>query len=462
VQKRLEDVQKELIDFYFDYMTLNSKYYKKWDTLCALRDRAYIAESEGNTNAVIKNASLALKISPYDREAHILLARALLRRNNETDRDTVSFLLDDYLKHHQGQEAPGYLLKGVVNLKKDKLQEAVIDFDQAAAYYPKQQEIIQNRLNLYHKRSFLNKSKEGRLIMNMYRSMMSGAGYFSPDFQLARLLLKRGEKMNARKKVFEHFFRRRQQGEWDKVLDDFRYASQYLDTDLFHIMATDQKRIKIDIESAMFANSVIVNIINDSETDIHNVTILLCVRFTDMFKGDYITFPVGDTLSLVKAQEKISVGRRNISDITEKKLGEEKEFKDIIEYAGVLISDEMILWIEPNKIGEATETFLSEKLKTDETILAKKIQDIPVKDIDKKLIKMGKEYLKSSVDSLLDDAVKSIKDNVAKALDGSEKEILKKDDKKQDDKKQESHDEQKTGTPNINKKPIPVSGKDNI
>jgi hypothetical protein len=186
----------------------------------------------------------------------------------------------------------------------------------------------------------------------MYRGMMTGAGYFSPDFQKARIHLAKNNPDKARKKIFEHFFRRRLQGQWDKVLTDFKYSNRYLQTDKFRISDGNSGKIDLEIDSAYFSNSVIVTVNNQSKTDIHNMTILLCVRLTDMFKGDYISFPVGETKALLKAGESVTVGRQNITDITKEKLGSVKEFKDIIEYAAVLISDEVITWVEAKKVEE--------------------------------------------------------------------------------------------------------------
>jgi tetratricopeptide (TPR) repeat protein len=383
IKDRISKHQSELIDFYFDYMKVNSKYMKEWDQLCAVRDRAYLAIYEGDWNEAVKSASSAIKLAPYEKEAHILLAMALLERKGEIDTGRAKLLIDEYLKKHQGQEAPAYLLRGVIDLKSNDYNNAVIDFDQAAAYYPKQQEDLLNLLNLYKKRSFLNKSKEGRMIVNMYRGIMTGSGYFSPDFQKARIHMEKNEKDKAKKKIFDHFFRRRLQGQWDKVLADFQYSSRFLDTDLFEITSgTEGQKLNLDIDSAFFTNSVIATVHNDSPKDIHNVTLLLCVRFTDMFKGDYISFPVGETVAVLKAGESVTVGRRNITDITQEKLGSVKKFKDIIEYAAVLISDEVITWVEA-KEAQHIKDKSSETVKNQKD-LAKEIINMAVESMSEK------------------------------------------------------------------------------
>ncbi|OGV56031.1 MAG: hypothetical protein A2017_13640 [Lentisphaerae bacterium GWF2_44_16] len=343
VKNRISTYQDEMINFYFDYLKTSAEYLKKWDKMCSFRDRAYLAAYESNWPEVIKNAGAAIKLAPYEKEAHILLPMAMLEKGGETDSAAAKTLIDEYLKLHQGQDAPAYLLRGVINLKNGNFDSAIIDFDQSAAYYPKQQEALLDRMNLYKKRNFLNKSKEGRMILNIYWGIMSGAGYFSPDFQKARACLEKGEKDNARTKIFDHFFRRRMQGQWDKVLADFQYCNKFLNTALHDINGGEQ--LNLSVEPAFFTNSVVVTITNNSNKDIHNMTVLLCVRFTDMFQGDYISFPVGDTVALLKAGESVTVGRKNINDITKEKLGSVKKFKDIIDYAAVIISDETITWL---------------------------------------------------------------------------------------------------------------------
>jgi tetratricopeptide (TPR) repeat protein len=372
MSERLRKNQDRLLRFYFDYMKTSSKYLKEWNVLCAYRDRAYIAIFEGDLEAAIKNAGTAIKLAPHEKEAHLLLARCLLQRNAESDSGSAKIMVDEFLKKHQGQEAPAYLLRGVLKMKNKKYDEAVIDFDQAVIYYPKQQEVLLDRLNLYKKRNFLNKSKEGRMIINMYRGMMTGSGFFSPDFQLAKIAQLRGDKDEAREKIFDHFFRRRLQGQWDRVLTDFRFCNKNLETDPFKI---EGNNISLEIKPAFFFNSVIAKIHNGSDRDIHNVTLLLCVRFTDMFKGDYISFPVGATQARLPAGKSITVGRRDISDVTIEKLGTKKQFKDIIDYAAVLISDEIITWVEPRPAVIKKPSVKSDKLKI-ATEIAKAVVDM--------------------------------------------------------------------------------------
>ena len=345
VKERLRNHQTEMLDLLFDFGKINARYIREWNKLCSLRDRAYLAFYEKDLDEAVSSASAAAKLAPHEKEAHILLARALTARNNETDTASAEAVLNRLLKDTQGQQAPAYLLRGVIELEKNDFEKAALDFDQAAAYYPRQQTEISDKLNLYKKRLFLNKSKEGRMIINMYRGIMTGSGFFSPDFQQARIFLKKGDKEKTRKKIFDHFFRRRLQGQWDRVLDDFRFCAEYLRDDFREIF--ESNKLTLSIEPAWFRNTLIVTVKNNGTTPVHNLTLLLCVRFTDMFKGDYISFPVGESVAMLPPGESVEVGRENISGITEEKLGTVKKWKDIIEYGAILISDEIIAWIAP-------------------------------------------------------------------------------------------------------------------
>ena len=402
LRRRIERNQDEIVDFLFEFMTLSSKYYKEWEQLCALRDRAYLAAWEGSRDEVIANASAAVRLAPDEKEAHILLIMALLERNREDDLAVANGLINDFLEKYP-DNASGYLLRGVAKVRGKHLNEAATDFAQAAVYFPKQQEELSNRLGVYRKRAYLNKSMEGRIIVNAYRAMMSGSGYFSPDFQLARLMLEDGRKTEARKKIFDHFFRRRMQGEWDKVLDDFRFSYRFLNTDLFKIDDGSGNTVDIAIDSAFFTNSVILKVTNTGGKPLHNVTILLCVRFTDMFKKDYISFPVGETLALLKPGQTVEIGRRNIGEVSENILGMKKKFKDIIEFAAVMISDETISWIESKNVGEN----LPEPVKEKEPLhlgKAKTTADV--------LTEKAKEVVKDAVNSVIDKTIDKLNEPV--------------------------------------------------
>ena len=117
----------------------------------------------------------------------------------------------------------------------------------------------------------------------------------------------------------------------------------------------------------LYANRIEINLTNNSTEDLHNVSVLLCVRFTDMFKNDYVSFPIEKTLAVLKTGETFKTDISDISKITKDELGKEKKFTDVIQYGAVLISDEVITWAKQvSEIQPAPVT--SEKIEKPQNI----------------------------------------------------------------------------------------------
>ena len=359
VKQRIRKAEDELLAFYFRYDELYTKYMLQWDKLCSLRDEAFYASYSSQWDQAIAAASKAIQMSPTEKEAHVLLAMALVEAGEDSGQQmetalpsnlkNASVLLESFVGDRNSLYAPAHLLRGVIKLKQGSPAEAFVYFDQAAAYFPKHQEELNDRLNLYKKRSYLRDSREGNRLWSLYKSLMSGSGYFSPEFQKARALHAQGKDQDARDKIFDHFQRRKNQGEWGKVLDDFRFANVFLGTELTRINANSDKAVVVKLNdsgkwSNLYANKIEINLTNNSGEDLHNVSVLLCVRFTDMFKNDYISFPVESTLAVLKAGETFKADIADIAKLTKDDLGKEKKFTDVIQYGAVLISDEVITW----------------------------------------------------------------------------------------------------------------------
>ena len=113
---------------------------------------------------------------------------------------------------------------GVVEGQRGDFGAAQLHLQQSATYYPKQADQLSDMLDPYKQRGFLRKSREGGLIIELYKSTMLGGGTFSPDLQLAKLLFEQGDFEAGRKKVMDHFARRRAQQQWDFIISDLRYC----------------------------------------------------------------------------------------------------------------------------------------------------------------------------------------------------------------------------------------------
>jgi hypothetical protein len=83
-------------------------------------------------------------------------------------------------------------------------------------------------LDPYKMRTFLKRSREGNLIVDEYKATMLGAGFWSPDLELAKMMFDRGDDEGGRAKVLDHFARRRTQGEWDLILQDIAFCHDLL------------------------------------------------------------------------------------------------------------------------------------------------------------------------------------------------------------------------------------------
>jgi len=329
---KIKSVKDELLAFQFRYNELYSKYMIEWDRLCSLRDEAFYATYNGNWDQAIEAATKAVDLAPNEREAHILLAMALIESNDKIEPFAVedasvtniqtrnqlgriaaaSALLEKFVEDRNSLYAPAHLLRGVLKMKAGDSDAAFVYFDQAAAYFPQHKNDLIDKLNLYKKRAYLRDSREGNRLWSLYKSLMSGSGYFSPEFQKARILMEKGDTSEARDMVFDHFQRRKNQGDWAKVLDDFRFANLFLGTSLTKIEGADAQDFGMLLKDSsswtnLYSDRIQVNLLNKSKIDLHNVSILICVRFTDMFKKDCVAFPVEKTFAAVNAGDTLAI-----------------------------------------------------------------------------------------------------------------------------------------------------------
>jgi len=220
--REVNELESELIQAMFETSEVYYRYMAEWDRLCVLRDRAYLAAHEGNWQASLETAEAAVALAPTEREAHLLRALALIEAPEISPEraQQVPQLLADYLERHPERSAPALLLLGAWHSRQGNGEEARLNLQQAAAYYPRQSEQLTDLLDPYQRRSFLRKSREGNFILGLYRATMLGAGWFSPDLQLARTHFESGDFEQGRAKVMDHFSRRRNQERWDLILSD--------------------------------------------------------------------------------------------------------------------------------------------------------------------------------------------------------------------------------------------------
>lgn len=201
-EQRLEFVA-ELDAYYKVYYT----YFDEWNQFCRLRDDVYFNMAEGRWVAAIDAADRALKVSPTDSETLLLKARAILEssRNNENgkaQRVVVRQIVDRVRARTPDLQAPCDLLEAVAlaqdgerEAARQRLSSARIAYEKLAMLYPQYAE-------LYELRGYLRNSPEGVRVLQSFRGIYLGSGYFSPNLQAVDLGLAEGKE---REELLKHF-----------------------------------------------------------------------------------------------------------------------------------------------------------------------------------------------------------------------------------------------------------------
>lgn len=361
IQAQQESIFQAMLDYSEVYYT----YVDEWDRLCTSRDRAYLALSSGDWPTVATAARAAAAQAPHDKEAHLLLALALIEGAasgvgltgspavHPEDMDAARAVLDQYVEDHPDATAPAFLLRGVLEEKVGNRDAARLDFQQSAAYYPKQAAALTDMLDPYRMRSWLRKSREGNYILDEYQASMLGAGYFSPDLQMAKLAFADGAFNDGKQKVMDHFARRRSQQQWNFILQDIQYAQALLGAH-FEELFPEQSYVDLVVKPTLFGDKLSVAVNNRSNRALHNATLILVVHFTDTHPGDYEPFAAERTLPAVMPRETTDFGEMEVkTDLW----GIPKSVADIVEHRAILLTDEAVLWVDTDayKIAEAKE-----------------------------------------------------------------------------------------------------------
>ncbi|MCB9779355.1 MAG: hypothetical protein H6742_12380 [Alphaproteobacteria bacterium] len=352
-ERELED---RLIDSLVDYAEVYHRYVDEWDRLCTVRDRAYLAAWNGDWETTLAASEEAIAMAPDEREAHLLKALALIETGRVGDAEgavEVDTLLAQYIQDHPDSSAPAFLLMGVAKARRGQTDAARLDLQQAAAYYPKQADALGDMLDPYKMRSYLRKTREGSYVIELYKSTMLGAGYFSPDLQLARLAFENGDFEAGRQKVMDHFSRRRTQEQWDFLLSDIEFCQALLGEDFRRIFPEDHY-LDLIVKPTMMGGKLDVSVHNRSSRTLHNATLVLALHFTDMHADDYETFVAGDTQPAVMPHDITAYGAVPVElDLH----GKVKSVDDIVTHRAILVADEAVLWIDTDayKIAEAEE-----------------------------------------------------------------------------------------------------------
>lgn len=356
LRKAVRKAENDLLEALVRYAGTWSTYLKEWDHLCLLRDQAYLAASIEDWDAVAAASREAIALAPHEKEAHLLLALALVEGGPQVLPEVdVMELLDGYMKEHPDATAPALLLLGAEQARRKDLKAAGLSFMQSAAYYPKQSQALSDLFDPYQARSFLRATREGSYVLRLYQATMMGAGHFSPDLRMASLAFQAGDGALGRKKLLEHFYRRRAEGAWDHVLEDIRYCLKEFGAEFVAIFPAESYLDLVVKPGLMgLSDNLSLAVRNRSDVTLHNATLLLCVNFNDMYPDDYEVIVGGPTQAAVLAHEETSFGD---VPIEVEVLGKKRTRKDVYRTRAILVSNEAVTWVdtEEYRISEARE-----------------------------------------------------------------------------------------------------------
>lgn len=311
-----------------------------WRRLCLVRDAAYLAFAAGDYSRSVQLADQALELSPRDREARLLRALARLEIPDAplASDAAPSDSLDGLLHDNPEWAGPALLVRGLEQLKRGHIDAAVADLELASTRYSPDGASIADYVDPYQARRFLKRSASGQVISGLYESLMLGAGAFSPELQLARLEHRRGETESARRRVQDHFFRRRSQGRWNHILRDVQFCESELGSTFANVLP-EHSFVDLEIvRNTAGIDSWQTSITNRSHVDLHNLRLVLCLRFVDMHPKDYVAWPVGATIPKLAAGGRVVVDS-DIGNIDVN--GEELDQELVVEpVRGVVTCDE--------------------------------------------------------------------------------------------------------------------------
>ena len=370
-QGRIKELRGRYFEYLSTYTQLNNKYYKEWDAMCLQKDKAYLDITNERFDKVYKTTCDILKVYPNNRETMLLNALSLTMMgiynlDAEKQRRAPLFCLDfvpdgalpmkgdsnEYFKHateilekyislYPSYSAPALVLRGIIGVSSGHDNDGVSFLDQASIEYPRQASNLKEMLELYQSRMYLNKSIEGKYLIRLYRSTMEGYGIFSPNLIKAGYYAQLHDYDSSKREIFNHFFRRGNQGFYDCLLSDMQFCDKFLDCS-FKRMLPEHFYMDIVTSKGMFSDKKInVSINNRSNVNLQNVRIFLCLHLTDMYTDEYEIVKV-KTKNLVPAMQKTDFEPVTLET-------EDKNFNDISHIRAIMMTDDAICWVDDLK-----------------------------------------------------------------------------------------------------------------
>ena len=366
LQKQIQEVRVQYLEYLEAFTPVYVKYMTEWDRLCLDRDKAYIDLYNHRPDLVLADCEKVLSDYPDNRETLLLKSMGLIQysqwqpdegwklRSPEGDsaaqeqRDAflteAQEVIDRYLDLYPDQSAPALLLEGLVLECRGDHAKALTYYDQSSMEYPRQAERLTDLLDSYRTRTYLNHTLEGNYLLNLYKSTMSGSGFFSPNFMKAMYYDQQGDLNNCAKEIYNHFFRRGNQGSFDGLLLDMRLCEEYLPNS-FNQLLPEKNYINLSFEkrSKMLGLSsddmtIDVTIDNQADIDLVNLRMFLCIHYTDMYVEDYHVIKL-PTINRIPVRSSVKVERVELGYPG-------KRFGDIAQVRAIAMTDNKICWID--------------------------------------------------------------------------------------------------------------------
>ena len=377
---RLRESYRKYLEY---YVPIYKKYMGEYDALCVEKDQAYLDLYGGRADDALRHTQNILEKYPDNAEAMLLHSMGLILESASENQPTPSISMNDietgqprpdsenelpqlpmsvkqreandllkqYTELYPTRTAPALMLEGLLYQQLGDQTTAMLRFHQASVEYPRQAERLTDMLDAYNMRTYLTKTPEGQYLRRLYASTMEGYGLFSPNLQKARYYATQGDMEESRKEIFNHFFRRGNQGIYDELLSDMQFCEENL-YGPFKSLLIEQSYIDISVEptsSWIFwkdKSEVRVSLSNRSDLRLENVRVFLCIHYTDMYKDEYDVVKVPKTLNIIEP--------RSTADLETVELKyKDKDYDDITRIRAIAMTDDRICWIDEVKYKEA-------------------------------------------------------------------------------------------------------------
>lgn len=402
LREDLEKLRVSYRQYLEDYTPIYKKYMQEYDALCIEKDKAYLDLYAGRTDEALSHTSSILQKYPDNPEAMLLHAMALIisakgemvqgskvqvssfkfQVSGSNLPDSVipdsaishqpsalehqssslfplpsdiehqpsalihqtSAILSRYTELYPSRTAPALVLEGLLQQQLGNEQAAMSRFHQASVEYPRQAAQLTDMLDSYNRRNYLTRTPEGQYLRRLYASTMEGYGLFSPNLLKAKYYADQGKMKQSREEIYNHFFRRGNQGIYDELLSDMQFCEEHL-YGAFKGLLLESSYIDVSIEPEsewLFWDSddvMRVRINNRSDLDLENVRVFLCIHYTDMYKDEYDVIKVPHTANVIARHT-----TADLDTVTLRYPG--KTYKDITRIRAIAMTDDRICWVD--------------------------------------------------------------------------------------------------------------------